>query len=189
MGGFISDHPLLFWVFGFIFMFVIGGLTGIMLANPVLDNLVHDTYFVVAHFHYVLSMGAVFGILTGVSLWWGVLTGCVYSKLKMMIAFFFIFIGVNLTFFPIHLSGLKGIPRKIVDYPDYYLVYNSISRLGSFLSVFSLFFFLYVIFDSLVVGRLYVVDLVPDGNTLVMRVVGVGVPVYHSYVQGVFYVV
>ncbi|VDD85510.1 unnamed protein product, partial [Enterobius vermicularis] len=84
-------------------------------------NVVHDSYFVVAHFHYVLSMGAVFGILTGVNLWWGVITGCVLSKVKMMAAFIFIFIGVNLTFFPIHLSGLKGIPRKIVDYPDYYL--------------------------------------------------------------------
>lgn len=126
---------------GFIFMFTLGGLTGIMVANPVLDNLFHDTYFVVAHFHYVLRMGAVFGILAGVRLWWGVLTGCVYSKMKMSIAFFFMFIGVNLTFFPMHFRGLMGMPRKIVDYPDYYFVYNNLSSLGSFFSVFRMFFF------------------------------------------------
>lgn len=174
---------------GFIFIFLLGGLTGIMLANPVLDRLVHDTYFVVAHFHYVLRMGAVFGILTGVNLWWGVVTGCSLSKVKMSVAFFFMFVGVNLTFFPIHLSGLKGMPRKIVDYPDYYLVFNSISSLGSFIRVFSLFFFLYVVFESLVGGRLILVDTVFDGNSLVLRVVGSGVPLYHSYVQGVHYVI
>lgn len=127
LGGYFVVHPLLMWVIGFIFMFTLGGLTGIMVANPVLDNLFHDTYFVVAHFHYVLSMGAVFGILTGFCLWWGVLTGCCYSKVKIRIAFVFIFFSVNLTFFPMHFSGLKGMPRKIVDYPDYYVLYNSLS--------------------------------------------------------------
>nr|YP_010133167.1 cytochrome c oxidase subunit I [Enterobius vermicularis]BAV82702.1 cytochrome c oxidase subunit I [Enterobius vermicularis] len=190
MGGRLVVQPLLFWVLGFIFMFTTGGLTGIMLANPILDNVVHDSYFVVAHFHYVLSMGAVFGILTGVNLWWGVMTGCVLSKVKMMAAFIFMFIGVNLTFFPMHLSGLKGMPRKIVDYPDYYLVFNNISSFGSFMSIFSMFFFLYVVYESLLVGRLLLVDLSYDGNSLVLSTVGsVGTPVYHSYLQGVHYVI
>lgn len=190
IGGRLVVQPLLFWVLGFIFMFTMGGLTGIMLANPILDNVVHDSYFVVAHFHYVLSMGAVFGILTGVNLWWGVITGCVLSKVKMMAAFIFIFIGVNLTFFPIHLSGLKGIPRKIVDYPDYYLVFNNISSFGSFMRIFRMFFFLYVVYESLLVGRLLLVDLSYDGNSLVLSTVGsVGTPVYHSYLQGVHYVI
>ena len=107
-----------------------------------------------------------------------------------MVAFIFIFIGVNLTFFPIHLSGLKGIPRKIVDYPDYYLVFNNISSFGSFMRIFRMFFFLYVVYESLLVGRLLLVDLSYDGNSLVLSTVGsVGTPVYHSYLQGVHYVI
>nr|YP_009142700.1 cytochrome c oxidase subunit I [Oxyuris equi]AKI07550.1 cytochrome c oxidase subunit 1 [Oxyuris equi] len=185
----VTFQPLLCWVVGFIFMFTVGGLTGIILGNPVLDNLVHDTYFVVAHFHYVLSMGAVFGIFMGVSLWWSMVMGCVYFKLKMMVAFFFIFVGVKLTFFPMHFSGLKGMPRKIVDYPDYYLVYNSLSSLGSYLSIFGMVFFFYVILESLLVGRLCLVDVSVDSNAVVFHSGGSGVPFSHSFVESVYYVV
>lgn len=189
MGRNLVFHPLLLWVLGFIFMFTLGGLTGIMLSNPVLDNLFHDSYFVVAHFHYVLSMGAVFGILTGVSLWWGVLTGFSYSKLKMSVAFFFMFFGVNLTFFPMHFSGLKGMPRKVIDYPDYYLVYNNLSSLGSFFRIFRMFFFFYVVIESLSSGRYYLGGYSADGNSLVYHLGGSGVPFCHSYIEGVCYVV
>nr|ALT55326.1 cytochrome c oxidase subunit 1 [Syphacia obvelata] len=187
LGGYFVVHPLLLWVIGFIFMFTLGGLSGIMVANPVLDNLFHDTYFVVAHFHYVLSMGAVFGILTGFCLWWGVLTGCCYSKVKMSIAFVFMFFSVNLTFFPMHFSGLKGMPRKIVDYPDYYVLYNSLSSWGSFLSIFSMIFFLYVVVESLCSYRVLVVDLVSDNNSLMFSGGGLSVPFSHSYGQSVMY--
>lgn len=189
VGRRLMFQPLLLWVLGFIFMFVLGGLTGIMLSNPVLDDFFHDTYFVVAHFHYVLSMGAVFGILAGFNLWWGLFTGCTYSKMKMSIMFFFLFLGVNLTFFPIHFSGLTGMPRKIVDYPDYYLFFNILSRLGSFLRIFAMFFFIYVCVESLVRGRFWVVDLVADGERLGLRGRGLSVPFSHSYLEGVYYCV
>nr|YP_004927932.1 cytochrome c oxidase subunit I [Wellcomia siamensis]ACV96780.1 cytochrome c oxidase subunit I [Wellcomia siamensis] len=180
-------HPLFLWVMGFIFLFTLGGLTGVMVGNPVLDNLFHDSYFVVAHFHYVLSMGAVFGILCGLLLWWDIFTGCVYSKIKMCVVFFFIFFSVNLTFFPMHFSGLLGMPRKIVDYPDCFLVFNSLSSLGSFFSIFGIFFFIYILIESLVSGFFCVNNFFLDGGSLFD--LNKGVPFYHSYCQSVFYVV
>lgn len=117
------------------------------------------------------------------------LTGCCYSKIKMSIAFVFMFFSVNLTFFPMHFSGLKGIPRKVVDYPDYYVVYNSLSSWGSFLSIFSIIFFLYVVVESLCSYRILVVDLVSDNNSLIFRGGGLSVPFGHSYGQSVIYIV
>lgn len=118
----MNFQPVLLWVLGFIFLFTIGGLTGVVLSNSRLDIILHDTYYVVSHFHYVLSLGAVFGIFTGVSLWWRFITGYVYDKLMMSSVFFLMFVGVNLTFFPLHFAGLHGFPRKYVDYPDVYSV-------------------------------------------------------------------
>jgi len=143
---------------GFIFLFTIGGLTGVILANVSLDVVLHDTYFVVAHFHYVLSMGAVFGIFTGVNLWWGFVTGCVFNKLGIISVFILIFMGVNVTFFPIHFAGILGIPRKIVDYPDCYIFWNIISSFGALLRIFSLLLFILVILFSLVQGRFLMGD-------------------------------
>lgn len=99
------------------------------------------------------------------------------------------FFSVNLTFFPIHFSGLKGMPRKVVDYPDYYVLYNSLSSWGSFLSIFSIIFFLYVVVESLLSYRLVVVDLVSDNNSLMFRGGGLSIPFSHSYIQRVMYVV
>nr|YP_009243344.1 cytochrome c oxidase subunit I [Heterakis gallinarum]AMR36311.1 cytochrome c oxidase subunit I [Heterakis gallinarum] len=151
-------QPLLLWVMGFIFLFTIGGLTGVMLSNSSLDIILHDTYYVVSHFHYVLSMGAVFGIFTGITLWWSYMTGFAYDKMQMSVVFLLLFVGVNLTFFPLHFAGLQGYPRKYMDYPDIYSIWNIISSYGSMISIFGLFSFLYVLLESFFSYRLVIGD-------------------------------
>nr|BAV82628.1 cytochrome c oxidase subunit I [Angiostrongylus costaricensis] len=151
-------QPVLLWVMGFIFLFTIGGLTGVMLSNSSLDIILHDTYYVVSHFHYVLSLGAVFGIFTGISLWWSFMSGCVYNKLFMVVVFILMFVGVNLTFFPLHFAGLHGYPRKYLDYPDIYSVWNVVSSFGSLLSVFALFMFIFLLLESFFSYRLVLMD-------------------------------
>jgi heme/copper-type cytochrome/quinol oxidase subunit 1 len=117
----LEFHPLTFWVLGFISLFSLGGLTGIVLSHARLDIVLHDTYYVVAHFHYVLSLGALFGIFIGITLWWGFLFGVSYRKLVIRVFYITFFLGVNITFFPLHFSGLQGFPRKYMDYPDVYV--------------------------------------------------------------------
>jgi len=147
-GSIFLIQPLLFWVTGFIFLFTIGGLTGLILSNSSLDILLHDTYYVVRHFHYVLSLGAVFGIFTGVCLWWGFFFNLVFNNILIFIFFFLIFIGVNITFFPLHFSGLQGYPRKYLDYRDFHSLWNSFSSIGSIITLFALFLFIYILFFS-----------------------------------------
>jgi len=150
-GKLTFETPMLF-ALGFIFLFTIGGLTGVVLANAGLDIALHDTYYVVAHFHYVLSMGAVFAIFAGFYFWIAKMTGLHYSEVLGQIHFWIFFVGVNVTFFPMHFLGLAGMPRRIPDYPDAYAGWNLIASYGSYLSAVSTIFFFYVVFDTLTNG-------------------------------------
>jgi len=148
-GGSIDlKTPMLFAV-GFIFLFTVGGVTGVVLANSGLDIALHDTYYVVAHFHYVLSMGAVFAMFAAFYYWIERITGCKYPELLGQIHFWLMFIGVNLTFFPMHFLGLAGMPRRIPDYPDAYIGYNLIASYGSLLSAVATVFFFYIVYVTL----------------------------------------
>ena len=139
--------PILF-ALGFIFLFTVGGVTGVVLAQSGIDIGLHDTYFVVSHFHYVLSMGAIFSIFAGVYFWFNKLTGLKYSEFLSQLHFWVFFIGVNLTFFPMHFLGVAGMPRRIPDYPDAFFVFNKIATLGAYISSVSILIFFILILDA-----------------------------------------
>jgi cytochrome c oxidase subunit 1 len=148
-GGSIRFTTPMLFALGFLALFTIGGLTGVMLANASMDVALHDTYYVVAHFHYVLSMGAVFALFAAFYYWIGKITGKTYNELLGQIHFWSLFIGVNLTFFPQHMLGLAGMPRRIPDYPDAYSGWNLVSSYGSIISIVASLVFLYTLYDLL----------------------------------------
>jgi len=152
-GGSITFTTPMLFATGFLFLFTVGGLTGVVLSNSGINAVLHDTYYVVAHFHYVLSMGAVFAIFAGWYYWIGKISGLEYPEVLGQIHFWMFFVGVNLTFFPMHFLGLAGMPRRIPDYPDSFYAWNLIASSGSYLSVVSSLLFFYIVFVTLTKGR------------------------------------
>jgi len=152
-GGSIDFKTPMLFAIGFIFLFVVGGVTGIVLSNSALDRAFHDTYYVVAHFHYTMSLGALFSLFAGFYYWFGKISGKQYPEILGRIHFVLTFIGVNLTFFPQHFLGLAGMPRRIPDYPDAFAGWNYVSSIGALISFASAIFFLFIVFYTLKFGK------------------------------------
>jgi cytochrome c oxidase subunit 1 len=151
-GGTLRLTTPLLYTLGFIFLFTTGGATGVFLANASLDIAFHDTYYVVAHFHYVLSLGAVFSLFAGYYYWSPKVLGLYYNERLAQIQFWTLFIGANVTFMPQHFLGLQGMPRRIPNYPDAFYGWNLVSSYGSLISLVSVFLFSYIIYDQLING-------------------------------------
>ncbi len=152
-GGSITFPTPMLFAIGFIFLFTVGGVTGVVLANGGVDTYMHDTYYVVAHFHYVLSLGAVFGLFAGFYYWFPKMTGKLYNEFLGKVHFFVMFVGVNLIFFPQHFLGLDGMPRRYPDYPDAFAYWNYISTVGYMITVASMAVFFLNVFLSLMSGK------------------------------------
>ncbi|MEP9401353.1 cytochrome c oxidase subunit I [Sphingomonas sp. VNH70] len=152
-GGSLRFPTPMLWAIGFIFMFTVGGVTGVVLANGGVDDVLHDTYYVVAHFHYVLSLGAVFALFAGFYYWFPKMSGKMYNELLGQLHFWVFFIGVNVMFFPMHLLGWQGMPRRYPDYPDAFAYYNHIASLGYVIMGVGMVFFFVNLVVSLMAGR------------------------------------
>ena len=151
-GGSIEFKTPMLWAFGFLFLFTVGGVTGIVLSQAPIDRAYHDTYYVVAHFHYVMSLGAVFAIFAGIYFYIGKMSGRQYPETLGKIQFWMMFIGANLTFFPQHFLGRQGMPRRYIDYPEAFATWNLVSSLGAFLSFASFLLFFYIMYVTLTRG-------------------------------------
>ncbi len=147
-GGSISLRPPMLWAIGFVFVFTVGGVTGVVLANASITRYLHDTYYVVAHFHYTMSLGAAFSIFAGFYYWFPKMTGYLYNETLAKLHFWLTFIGVNVTFFPQHFLGFAGMPRRVIDYTDAYFLWNFVSSVGSYISGFGALVFVYLIYEA-----------------------------------------
>nr|YP_009544436.1 cytochrome c oxidase subunit I [Tremex columba]AYV97231.1 cytochrome c oxidase subunit 1 [Tremex columba] len=172
--------PISLWIIGFIFLFTIGGLSGIMLSNSALDTMLHDSYYVVAHFHYVLSMGALFSIMGGFIYWTPLFFNLNMNQKWLKIQFFLMFFGVNLTFFPQHFLGLNNMPRRYSNYPDIFIFWNFFSSIGSVLSLLSIFFFIFIIWESLTFPKNNIYLNSPNSMNEWLHYLS---PTEHSYLQ------
>jgi cytochrome c oxidase subunit 1 len=152
-GGSIEFKTPMLWAVGFVFLFTVGGVTGVVLANAGVDVVLQDTYYVVAHFHYVLSLGAVFAIFAGWYFWFPKITGYMYNEFLGKLHFWITFIGVNLTFFPMHFVGLAGMPRRVADYPDAFAGWNFVESIGAFIAGFGVLIFLFAMAEAFMVKR------------------------------------
>ena len=152
-GGSVEFKTPMLWAFGFLFLFTVGGVTGIVLSQAAVDRYYHDTYYVVAHFHYVMSLGAVFAIFAGIYFYFPKMTGKMYPEWAGKLHFWTMFIGANLTFFPQHFLGRQGMPRRYIDYPEAFAYWNLWSSWGAFLSFASFLFFFGVMIYALRYGR------------------------------------
>ena len=179
-GGSVRFTTPMLWAIGFIFLFTVGGVTGVVLANAGVDHSLHDTYYVVAHFHYVLSLGAVFAIFAGFYYWFPKMSGRMLSEGLGKLHFWITFIGVNLTFFPMHFVGLAGMPRRIADYPDAYAGWNMVSTYGSYISAFGVLVFLFALWRGFTVGAKASENPWGDGATTLEWTLP-SPPNFHSY--------
>ena len=157
-GGSVEFKTPMLWAFGFLFLFTVGGVTGIVLAQAGIDRVYHDTYYVVAHFHYVMSLGAVFAIFAGIYFYLPKMSGRMYPEWAGKLHFFAMFIGANITFFPQHFLGRQGMPRRYIDYPDAFAYWNYVSSIGAFISFASFVFFIGVLFYTLFAGKRVLVN-------------------------------
>ncbi|MBT6415530.1 cytochrome c oxidase subunit I [Candidatus Puniceispirillum sp.] len=179
-GGSISFRTPMLWAIGFIFLFTLGGVTGVVLSNAGLDVVLHNTYYVIAHFHYVLSLGAVFGLFAGFYYWFPKMTGYEYSETLGKLHFWITFIGVNLTFFPMHFLGLAGMPRRYIDYPDAFAGWNMVASIGSFIGAFGAILFLFVIAEAFYAKRRSADNPYGEGATTLEWQVA-SPPPYHTF--------
>jgi heme/copper-type cytochrome/quinol oxidase subunit 1 len=152
-GGSIEFKTPMLYAMGFIFLFTVGGVTGVVLANAGADVALHDTAFVVGHFHYTMSIGALFGVFAGFYYWIGKMSGRQYPEMLGKLQFWSMFIGVNLSLFPMHFLGLAGMPRRIPDYPDAYAGWNMVSSLGAYVAGLSALLFLIVVWRTFAAGE------------------------------------
>src|SRR5437667_10891679 len=152
-GGSIEFKTPMLWAIGFSLLFTIGGVTGIVMANASVDHAIHNTYYIVAHFHYVLSLGSVFGIFAGFYYWISKMSGRQYNETFGKIHFWTTFIGVNLTFFSMHFLGLAGMPRRLADYPDAFAGWNFVASIGAYIGFASTLLFVFIVLHTLLAGR------------------------------------
>jgi cytochrome c oxidase subunit 1 len=179
-GGSIEFKTPLLWAIGFIFLFTIGGVTGVVLSNAGVDFALHNTYYVISHFHYTMSLGAVFTMFAGFYYWIGKMSGRQYNETFGRIHFWTTFIGVNLTFFPQFFLGLAGMPRRYPDYPDAFAGWNMVSSLGAYLSFASTLFFVFIVFHTLFFGRRASANYWGEGATTLEWKVS-SPPPFHTY--------